>query len=232
MSTARELINGALRLIGQIAEGETPSNETYSDSLSALNQMLESWSVDRLNVYALQDQQITWPANEVTQEFGATGDLTGERPIALDHAYIVVDGSSYPLTLLTKEQYDDITTKEVTATQPWCLYAAMNVPDIALYVYPVPTAATEMHLVSIDPLTEPATLATELVLPPGYLRAFRYNLALELSAEFGKAPANSVSVNAQKALATIQRNNTPLDTLRMPFGMPGGASGPYDINQG
>ena len=35
-TTAGDQINGALRLIGQLAEGETPSPETSADSLMAL----------------------------------------------------------------------------------------------------------------------------------------------------------------------------------------------------
>ena len=39
MTTAGEQINGALRLLGVLAEGETPSSETSQDALMALNQM-------------------------------------------------------------------------------------------------------------------------------------------------------------------------------------------------
>lgn len=232
MATALELINGALRLIGQIAEGETPSNETYDDALAALNQMLESWSVDRINVFALQNQSVTWPANQATRTFGATGQIVAERPTAIDHAYIVVDSVSYPLTIVTDEQYNDISDKTSTGTQPWMLRASMTVPDATFTVYPVPTANIEMHIVSIDQLEQPATLYTDLVLPPGYLRAFRHNLAMELAAEFGKIPSPGVVMGAQKSLAAIQRNNAPLDTLRMPMNLPGCYGGSTSIYEG
>jgi len=53
--TAGDQINAALRLIGQLAEGETPSAETSQDALAALNQMIDSWSIERLSVFATQD---------------------------------------------------------------------------------------------------------------------------------------------------------------------------------
>ena len=62
-TTAGDQINAALRLIGQLAEGETPSAATSQDALAALNQMLDSWSIERLSVYNTQDQVFTWPAN-------------------------------------------------------------------------------------------------------------------------------------------------------------------------
>ena len=60
-TTAGDQINAALRLIGQLAEGETPSAATSQDALVALNQMLDSWSTERLAVYSTQDQ--VYPGN-------------------------------------------------------------------------------------------------------------------------------------------------------------------------
>ncbi len=39
-TTAADQINGALRLIGQLAEGEVPSAATSQDALAALNQII------------------------------------------------------------------------------------------------------------------------------------------------------------------------------------------------
>ncbi len=42
--TAQELINGALRLIGVIAAGETPSADESADALAAFNAMIQNWN--------------------------------------------------------------------------------------------------------------------------------------------------------------------------------------------
>ena len=44
MTTAGDIINGSLRLLGVLAEGETPSAEISQDSLTAMNQMIDSWN--------------------------------------------------------------------------------------------------------------------------------------------------------------------------------------------
>ena len=54
--TAKQLIEGSLRLIGQLAEGETVGYDTANDCLLAMNQMLSSWSTERLSVFSTQDQ--------------------------------------------------------------------------------------------------------------------------------------------------------------------------------
>ena len=65
-TTAGDQINGALRLIGQLAEGETPSAATSQDALTAMNQMIDSWSIERLAVFSTQDQVFLWPASTQT----------------------------------------------------------------------------------------------------------------------------------------------------------------------
>jgi hypothetical protein len=83
-TTAGDQINGALRLIGQLAEGETPSAATSQDALTAMNQMIDSWSTERLAVFSTQDQVFSWLPGFISRTLGPTGDFVGNRPILLD----------------------------------------------------------------------------------------------------------------------------------------------------
>lgn len=223
MATIGDQINGALRLIGQLAEGETPSSETSADALTAFNQMVDSWSVDRLAVYTTQDQTFTWTANDNSVTFGPTGaDFTGTRPISVDDStYFVVNSLSYPLAIINQEQYNAIALKSSTSTWPQLLWINMGMPNITLTLWPVPTSAITFHLVSVTALTQPATLATTLTIPPGYLRAFRYNLACEIAAEFGVEPSPRVARIAIQSLRSVKRINNPGDLMSMPTAMVG-----------
>ena len=58
-TSAGDQINGAMRLIGMLAEGETPSAAASQDALSALNQMIDSWNTERLSIFSTQDQVFT-----------------------------------------------------------------------------------------------------------------------------------------------------------------------------
>ena len=93
-TTAGDQINGALRLIGQLAEGEVPSAETSADALTAMNQMLDSWSAERLSVFSTQDQQFTWPASTKSRTIGPTGNFVGNRPVLLDDSTYFRDPSN------------------------------------------------------------------------------------------------------------------------------------------
>ena len=219
-TTAGDQINGALRLIGQLAEGETPSAATSQDSLTAMNQMLDSWSSERLSVFSTQDQMFTWTQGYSSRTLGPTGDFVGNRPVLLDDATYFRDPSnniSFGIKIINQQQYDGIAVKTVTSTYPQVLWINMDMPNVSMYIYPVPTKALEWHFISVTELTEPATLATELVIPPGYLRAFRFNLACEIAAEFGVEPPPSVQRIAMSSKRNIKRINNPDDVMSLPY---------------
>jgi len=223
-TTAGEQINAALRLIGQLAEGETPSPATSQDSLAALNQMIDSWNTERLSVFSTQDQVFTWPPNTISRTLGPTGDFVGNRPIQLDDSTYMRDattGVSLGIKMINQQQYDGIAVKTVTSTYPQIVWINMTYPDIEMYVYPVPTRALEWHFISVEELTRPADLTTTLAFPPGYLRAFKYNLACELAPEFGVEPSPTVSRIAMTSKRNLKRINNPGDIMGLPYSIVG-----------
>jgi hypothetical protein len=90
-------------------------------------------------------------------------------------------------------------------------------PNIEMTIYPVPFKALEWHIVSVQPLSAAATLATDLSFPPGYLRAFRYNLACELAPEFGVEPSPQVQRIAMTSKRDLKRINNPDDVMAIPY---------------
>ena len=74
-----------------------------------------------------------------------------------------------------------------------------------------------MHIISVTELTQPAVLATVLAFPPGYLRAFKYNLACELAPEFGVEPSPQVSRIAMTSKRNLKRINNPDDVMSIPY---------------
>jgi hypothetical protein len=222
METAGDIINGSLRLLGVLAEGETPSADTSQDALRAMNQMIDSWNTERLSVFATQDQVFTWPAGELSRTLGPSGDFVGNRPVLLNDATYFKDpgtGVSYGIKFINQQQYNGIAVKTVTSTFPQVIFVNMTFPDVEMFIYPRPTRDLEWHFISVEELTQPATLDTVLHFPPGYLRAFRYNLACELAPEFGVEPAPQVQRLAMASKRNLKRINNPDDIMSMPYSL-------------
>ena len=221
-TSANDQINGALRLLGVLAEGETPSAATSQDALAALNQMIDSWNTERLSVFSTQDQIFSWPPSAISRTLGPTGDFVGNRPILIDDSTYFRDpssGISYGLKLINQQQYNGIAVKTVTSTYPQVMWVNMEYPNITMTVYPVPTKILEFHIVSVTPLTNPANLATNLAFPPGYLRAFKYNLACEIAPEFGVEPSPTVMRVAMTSKRNLKRINNPDDVMSIPYSL-------------
>jgi hypothetical protein len=223
--TAGEQINRALRLIGMLAEGETPSAATAQDSLMALNQMIDSWNTERLSVFSTIDQIINWPVGSINETLGPTGSLvrlngTAVRPVLVDDSTYFKDpgtGVSYGVKLINQQQYNGIAVKTVTSTFPQVMFVNMTYPDVDLFIYPRPTRLLEWHFISVEQLTQPANLPTDILFPPGYLRAFTYNLACEIAPEFGVEPSPQVKRIAMYSKRNLKRINNPDDVMSMPY---------------
>ena len=218
--TAGDQINRALRLLGVLAEGETTSASVSQDSLMAMNQMIDSWNTERLSVFCTQDQVFTWPAGEYIRTLGPSGNFIGLRPVLLDEATYFRDPGtnvSFGIKFINQQQYNGIAVKTVTSTYPQVIFVNMTYPDVTMSIYPRPTRDLEWHFVSVQELSNPATLATDLFFPPGYLRAFTYNLAMEIAPEFGVEPSPQVQRIAMTSKRNLKRINNPDDVMSMPY---------------
>ena len=219
-ASAGEIIKGSLRLIGMLAEGEEPSADTMQDSIMAMNQMIQSWDTERLAVFNTMDQVFIWPAYQMTRTIGPSGNFVGDRPIEIDDATYFKDpqsGLSFGVKLINQQQYDGIAFKTVTSTYPQVMWVNNTFPDMTMTIYPVPIKALEWHIISVEQLKEVDSVATDMTFPPGYLRAFRYNLAMELAPEFGVEPSQQVQRIAMTSKRDLKRINFPGDLMAIPY---------------
>jgi hypothetical protein len=182
--------------------------------------MIDSWGTEKLSTFTTQEQVFNWLPGLISQTLGPSGDFVGDRPVLMDDATYFVDAStgiSYGIKLINQQQYDGIAVKTVTSTFPQVMWINTNYPNIDMHVYPVPTKVLEWHFISAAQLDQPATLSTELYFPPGYLRAFRYNLACEIAPEFGIEPPPTVARIAMYSKRNLKRINNPDDIMSIPY---------------
>lgn len=206
--TVRTLIRRTLTLIGVIGEGETPSAEMQADGLSSLKDMLESWSTESLSVYTSVREQFTLVASQAAYTWGATGNFNSARPVEIEFASILAGGVEYPVQILNLEQWSSIAQKTATSDLPGFLYFETSFPLGQVNLYPVPSTAVVLVVNSKKPLTNFASVNEEVSFPPGYARAIRYNLAIELADEYGRQIGAGIGMIAAKSLGAIKKKNS------------------------
>jgi len=209
--TGRDVLSASLRLIGVYASGESPTADEATDGLAALNRMLDSWSTQRLLIYYIPREVFTFTANKGSYTMGSGGDFNTTRPLKLENVELILNDVSpsieRPIQIATKDEYAAIISKSLTSTIPLLVYSDENYPLPTLNFYPVPNTAYQVAIYSWKQLTNVATLDTALSFPPGYERALIYNLALEISPEYGKNPSEVVVQTAMEAKGNIKRLN-------------------------
>lgn len=88
MAVALDIVKGALRYINSYQSGETIAQADAQDVLDTLNDLLDSWSTDKVYVFGSQESILTWQVGKTQYKIGNptctqlglptfTGTLTG-----------------------------------------------------------------------------------------------------------------------------------------------------------
>lgn len=212
--TANDLITRAYRILGDIQEGETLTAAQASVGLEALNAMLDSFSIERLMVYEVRQETLTWPASTSSRTIGSGADFDTHRPDRIENGTYFQDSNSiaYPVDIIrNRAVYDNIYDKTVTSSYPELMFYNPSSTWGSLYVYPVPDQSLTLYLNTWQPLQIFDTLTEAHILPTGYRRMIPYNLAVELEAETGlPVPASAARIAAQSKANVKRQNNLPI----------------------
>lgn len=221
-STPRNICQRSLRLIGALGAGQTSDGTDITDAFIALQEMMDGWLVDNLTVIvterALFPLVVGKGGFENPYTIGPGGDFDRARPIWLDTASVItLSNASQPLELpidvYTVGQYQSIPVKNTGSGIVSAIYYdfAYNMPDGLgrIYTWPIPNV-TYLKLALYCPTSITAFTSLDQVynFPPAYLRAIRYNLAVDLMPEWG-APDNADEIKrlAMMYKAEIERAN-------------------------
>lgn len=233
MTTARDLINDALKDAGAIGVGQTALAEDINDGLKRLNAMMAQWSRQRWLVYHLIDVAFTADGS-LNYSIGSGGDLNYPRPDRVEAAFFrqlagapgnLVD---YPLEVLnSREDYNRIALKGMQSFPSVAFYDS-GYPLGYVYIWPVPTDVYEIHLTLKATLSAFSSLNDEIILPPEYEEALRVNLAVRLKVKYQMPIDPQLIGLAKSALNVIRNSNAQIPSLQMPNDLVRGG-GNYNI---
>ena len=202
--TAETLIKAAMRAIGALASGETPTTDEYADALESMKFMFRHWSSKNIRLYYTKQDTLTITGAS-SYTIGSGGDCDTVRPVSIRGGYYGdAGGVSYPIMMIDEAKYRAINYKSLTGPS----YYAWYNPEFPLgKLYPWPLASGTLYLDSLKPLSDPAAITSDVEFPPEYDEAIKWNLALRLCPEFGKEPTIMMNSFALSALADIESRN-------------------------
>lgn len=200
MTTARTIIEDALRKIHVLGKGVSLDNDEADDALGVLNQMLASLSAQGGYVYAETKETFNL-TGAGSYTIGSGGDFNTTRPLKIINMYVTSGGTDYPVMQIGSTQYSNIPQKTTTATYPDWFYYDGGFTLGTIYFYRVPISGT-VTMSSLKHLSSFATLDTAYSMPPEYEAMLVYNLSEWIAPEYEKEASPTV-----KRIAKQSKNN-------------------------
>jgi len=161
------------------------------------------------------------------QQFTYTipGNFKIPRPLRITNAFTRITtggtGLDYPMEEISNDEYTAIGFKSVAGPWPTCFYLNADFPLASLYFFPNPSQAGSLHLWCDDIFSSFATTNTAVSLPQGYVRALKWNLALELAPEYNRPITPALSMAAKESKAALKALNA-VPTPQAAFDTPRG----------
>jgi hypothetical protein len=214
-----EIINRSLRLLGVAATGESADSPEATDALTALNMMLDQWNNERLMIYAYKNETFTLTSGTGTYSIGDGGTFDTVRPLKIERAFVRFTPSTltaydFSLEIISNEKYQDIFMKAIQVTYPLYLCYNPTYPLGEIKLWPIPNSTCTLSLSSAYQLIHFTSINNEISLPPGYESALAYNLAVEMSPEYGKV--NQLVIDkaneTKESLMAVNLDITPMKT--------------------
>ena len=205
--SAYDLIEGSMRLLGAIATGETMTADEANDGLNSLNDVLETWSLENLTVWGVDNQTFVSVAGQSLYTIGPTGDFVTTRPVRISRMFCTLNGVDFPVEFIGEDEYDAISLKTQGQDYPEKAVYINSSPLGILKVWPVFTQSLPVTLAIDQVLTQIPTLSTVIGFPPGYYIALKHALAIMLSPDYGITPSSVIVQVEQMAKANIKRAN-------------------------
>lgn len=197
-----DLVRSALRLIGAISSSETPAADESTDALESLNMLLASWGASRF-LSASTAKVTKTMTGALSYTIGPSGDINATRPTAIYTAHWTVGGLDYPLQVLDYADYQDIGIKNVGGIPEYITLKPDN-PLSTVYLFPVPADGV-LTIDNVRPATD-LTLADDLPYPPEWIRALKFNLAIEIAPEYGFTVTPELAESARESKAIVMRS--------------------------
>lgn len=230
MTTARQLLTGALKSIGVLDPVEAISPEDAVDGLEVLNDFVDACNNDRLYIFTTSEVVSSFAG--MTATIGPGMVIDTPRPIGIESAFYRIGGIDYPLSIVEKPRYDAIPLKTTPTGFPDLLYYDGGMPTGTVFLYPVAQGLTEYHITVLQQLTAFADLDTDYALPQGYRRMLRYSIAEEMASMHGREPSATVLRIAQNSRRAIRRAQDSAPLMFLDSAIEGSGSGRFNILSG
>jgi hypothetical protein len=207
-----DIINESLLLLGVSYVGNNVATAAQLATCQlTLNNMLAEWNAQGLAIFSVVRETFTLTNGTASYVIGPdqSGQWQVPRPEKIE-AWAVYDASGAsnggsPVDSKTFAKMAD--DRSLTSALITMLYYDAAYPDATIRLYPIPTGGTLELWVWEEFSVITDFVATAINLPPGYLNAIIYNLAVEIAPKFGGRLSPGIQDVANSTRQTLGATN-------------------------
>jgi hypothetical protein len=207
--TGDQIINEALLLLGVSYPGQTPSAEIKATCLLGINFIIGEWNATGQAVYAVERHTFTLSAGTADYTIGPTGTWAMTRPERIEAWSVTTAGGTsddgVPLDAATFEKVTD--DRALTGSRVKALNYEAGFPNGTIHIYPIPNGGQAIALWCWSQIAEVTDTTLALTMPPGYLKALVYCLAVDAANKLGREVPQTTKLIADQCRAALGATN-------------------------
>ena len=179
-----ELIKRALRLIGAISQGETPTALQISEAATALNSLIKAWAADGMPLWAITEKTLPLVSGQ------SVYSISNPKPLKVLQAWNhnTTSNVDVPMRIITQAEYNILGNK-TSSGNPIQVYYDPRRSNGEIHLFPVPStteqSANTIHYVCQITFEDFNSATDEPDFPQEWYDAITYGLATRLAPEYG-----------------------------------------------
>jgi len=175
--TRDQIITAALRKLGAIATGGTPTANQISDGAEALNMLVKAWQNIGVRLWTVE-----WAYQTLAS---GTSKYYMDPILDIQKAFVRRGTNDYNVEVLDMVRYFDIPDKTDSGmVQVLAFDPIFNSPEIT--VWPIPDNSTDvLHFLQVRRLQDFDATGDKPDFPARWISALTWSLASELAPEYG-----------------------------------------------
>lgn len=185
-----QVITAALRKLGVIPSGATPSANQVADAASALNALVKAFQADGMPLWKISAQTFTTVAGTGTYNVGPSQTINCPKPLRIIQAIITPpNGVNMPMNIYNRYDFQNLPQGSTYTGTPINFYYQPLRTTGTIYLWPFPSDSTStitFHYQS--PYEDMDTAVDDFDFPSEWIQPLIYNLAWSLAPEYGIPP--------------------------------------------
>jgi hypothetical protein len=189
-----QVLTGALRKLGVLASGGTPTTAQVNDASEALNALIKAFQADGMPVWKIASTTFTVTDGTSSYTIGPSGcTVTAVQPLKVIQALYTVSGAAQvPLNVYNRYDYNMLPVLSGTIEgNPVNLYYQPLSTTGVIKLWPTPDNSTTTITIHYQaPYEDMDTASNNFDFPAYWIQALIYNTAWALSPEYGIPPTD------------------------------------------